>query len=284
MRDRNRPVVGDHTRRGFVYTPAATRKFEAHGRLSAQLAMDGRPPIEAPVRIELLIELPMPASWSKRKTADAITGHIRPTSRPDVDNYLKAILDGRNRYRACLAAGFEPAVRNGDNWIGDPASFVISRNIHRRHLTTEQKRDLIAKLLKRDPSKSDRQIAETVKASPTFVGKVRAEGEATGDLSTVDTRTDTRGRHQPAKKPTKKPEAKQPVRKPVKPDPRIIAPELADRVGRFAHDLILSERLLARELANIIMLPGVCERLSADLTNGLALDAGVDAGPLRRRS
>jgi hypothetical protein len=66
------------------------------------------------------------------------------------------------------------------------------------------------------------------------------------------------------------------VRKPAKPDPRIIAPELADRVGRFAHDLILSERLLARELANIIMLPGVRERLSADLTNGLAL-MGNDA-------
>jgi Holliday junction resolvase RusA-like endonuclease len=84
------------TRRGFVYTPAATRKFEAHGRLSAQLAMDGRPPIDVPVRIELLVELPVPASWSRRKTADAITGHIRPTSRPDVDNYLKAILDAIN--------------------------------------------------------------------------------------------------------------------------------------------------------------------------------------------
>ena len=77
------------TRRGFVYTPAATRKFEAHGRLSAQLAMDGRPPIDVPVRIELLVELPVPALWSRRKTADAITGHIRPTSRPDVDNYRK---------------------------------------------------------------------------------------------------------------------------------------------------------------------------------------------------
>jgi Holliday junction resolvase RusA-like endonuclease len=84
------------TQRGFVYTPAATRKFEAHGRLSAQLAMDGRPPIEAPVRLELLVELPIPKSWSKRKSADAITGHIRPTSRPDVDNYLKAILDAIN--------------------------------------------------------------------------------------------------------------------------------------------------------------------------------------------
>jgi Holliday junction resolvase RusA-like endonuclease len=84
------------TRRGFVYTPAATRKYEAHGRLAAQLAMDGRPPIEAPVRIELLVELPVPASWSKRKAADAITGHIRPTSRPDVDNFLKSTLDAIN--------------------------------------------------------------------------------------------------------------------------------------------------------------------------------------------
>ena len=40
----------------------------------------------------------------------------------------------------------------------DPYAFVISANIYRRHLTAEQKRDLIAKLLKADPSKSDRQI------------------------------------------------------------------------------------------------------------------------------
>ena len=84
------------TRRGFVYTRAATRKFEAHSRLSAQLAMDGRPPIDVPVRVELLVELPIPKNWSRRKNADAITGHIRPTSRPDVDNYLKAIVDAIN--------------------------------------------------------------------------------------------------------------------------------------------------------------------------------------------
>jgi Holliday junction resolvase RusA-like endonuclease len=84
------------TRHGFAYTPAATRKFEAHGRLAAQLAMDGRPPIEAPVRIELLVELPVPASWSERKRAAAVVGDVRPTSRPDIDNFLKAILDAIN--------------------------------------------------------------------------------------------------------------------------------------------------------------------------------------------
>jgi len=68
------------TRRGFVYTPAATRKYEAHGRLAAQSAMNGRPPIAVPVRLVALIELPVPASWSGRKRVAAITGDIRPTT------------------------------------------------------------------------------------------------------------------------------------------------------------------------------------------------------------
>ena len=87
------------------------------------------------------------------------------------------ILDGRNRYRACVAAGVEPSYRpfTGE----DPGAFVISANIRRRHLNTEQKRAVIAKLLEAHPEKSDRQIAETAKASPTTVGTVRAQMEST---------------------------------------------------------------------------------------------------------
>jgi Holliday junction resolvase RusA-like endonuclease len=89
------------TRKGFAYTPAATRKYEAHGRLAAQLAMNGNPPLPGPVRIELLVELPVPSSWSSRKQAAALTGDIRPTSRPDVDNYAKATLDAINSIVVC---------------------------------------------------------------------------------------------------------------------------------------------------------------------------------------
>jgi hypothetical protein len=78
---------------------------------------------------------------------------------------------------------------------------VLSANIHRRHLTTEQKRELIAKLIKQTPNKSDRQIAKQTKTSPTTVGKIRKETENAGDVSKVDTRTDTKGRKQPSAKP-----------------------------------------------------------------------------------
>jgi Holliday junction resolvase RusA-like endonuclease len=83
-------------RKGFVYTPAHVRKYEAHGRLAAQLAMSDQPPIEVPVRLELVAELPIPASWSGRKRALAITGDLLPTSRPDLDNYIKSGLDSLN--------------------------------------------------------------------------------------------------------------------------------------------------------------------------------------------
>jgi N6-adenosine-specific RNA methylase IME4/ParB-like chromosome segregation protein Spo0J len=48
------------------------------------------------------------------------------------------ILDGRNRYRACLAAGVEPEYTPffGDEF--DAISYVWSTNIHRRHLRSDQ--------------------------------------------------------------------------------------------------------------------------------------------------
>jgi hypothetical protein len=61
------------------------------------------------------------------------------------------ILDGRNRYRACLEAGVNPTTTEWNaNWSphsrGGPLGYVLSVNLHRRHLTTQQRAAIAAEL------------------------------------------------------------------------------------------------------------------------------------------
>ena len=55
------------------------------------------------------------------------------------------ILDGRNRYRACVALGIEPVVRTFDAQR-DPLQFVLSLNLHRRHLDESQRAMVAARV------------------------------------------------------------------------------------------------------------------------------------------
>jgi hypothetical protein len=136
------------------------------------------------------------------------------------------LLDGRNRLDAIEAMTGrvvkivrEPIISGGfSDWLiikagehkwgnvielneaTDPSAYVISANIHRRHLTAEQKRKVIANLILAHPDKSDRQIAEMIRVSHHTVASVRDEMEGRGQIAHVETRTDAKGRKQPAKK------------------------------------------------------------------------------------
>jgi hypothetical protein len=84
----------------------------------------------------------------------------------------------------------------------NPAAYVASVNVRRRHLTAEQKREIIGKLLKVNPGKSDREIGRTVQADGKTVATVRHELEATAEIPQLDKRAgkDGKSRKQPAKK------------------------------------------------------------------------------------
>lgn len=85
--------VGGHAR---MFTPTKTANYESLIAIFAHEAMQGRDLLTGPVLMELRIVVPIAASWSKKKTAEALAGEVMPTKKPDADNVLKAICDGIN--------------------------------------------------------------------------------------------------------------------------------------------------------------------------------------------
>ena len=60
--------------------------------------------------------------------------------------YRGQLLDGRNRLCACFELGFQPDFYALDDDI-DPVSYVLSRNLYRRHLTSSQRATVAADAL-----------------------------------------------------------------------------------------------------------------------------------------
>ena len=84
------------TKRGHTYTPKKTKDYE--DSIEKQLIEQGAKPFtkEIPLRVEATFYKGYLKSWTKAELFQVKDGSLLPVRRPDLDNYVKGILDGAN--------------------------------------------------------------------------------------------------------------------------------------------------------------------------------------------
>lgn len=82
------------------------------------------------------------------KAFEQLKQDIKKDGQNEPITYLDGkIIDGRNRYRACKELGIEPEECELDaDAIDDPLAWVLSQNLHRRHLHQSQRALIAAKM------------------------------------------------------------------------------------------------------------------------------------------
>jgi ParB-like chromosome segregation protein Spo0J len=164
------------------------------------------------------------------------------------------IIDGRNRQRACEKAGVEPRYVEFGGPAEDILRFIISANIHRRHLKPEDRRKLIKELLLADPTKSDRSLGTELKVDKNTIAAVRKAAESTGEISPVAKRTgkDGKARTAPTKKTTRpklrlvEPEPEVPTSAPPQPPSAV-----AETPKEIAHRQVMAFLAIRLEQADL---------------------------------
>lgn len=95
IRGKGRPKFSTRNGFGRAYTDAKTAGAENWVRVCA-LEQVGQPCLDGPLTLSMQITVAIPASWSKRKQAEAMAGVLRPTGKPDLDNTTKLVADALN--------------------------------------------------------------------------------------------------------------------------------------------------------------------------------------------
>lgn len=81
-----------------AYDPPKSARYKStiQKELQPLIANKDFKPFDGPCSLELRIYRYIPKSFSRKKQFAAANGEIRPTTRPDTDNYVKGILDALN--------------------------------------------------------------------------------------------------------------------------------------------------------------------------------------------
>ncbi|PGY99991.1 RusA family crossover junction endodeoxyribonuclease [Bacillus thuringiensis] len=79
-----------------MYDPKKSRDFKRYvSAIAAKFAPASL--LEGPLQLEVKVYKPSLKSFSKKKALAAEEGLLRPTTKPDVDNYVKGVKDALNK-------------------------------------------------------------------------------------------------------------------------------------------------------------------------------------------
>jgi Holliday junction resolvase RusA-like endonuclease len=96
-RGKGRPRATIRGGHAGLYTDAKTVTYENLVKVAAHSAMAGRPPLNEPVSMRVSVRMVPAESHSAKKRAAMLAGELFPTKLPDLDNVVKAVLDGCNK-------------------------------------------------------------------------------------------------------------------------------------------------------------------------------------------
>jgi ParB-like chromosome segregation protein Spo0J len=229
-------------------------------------------------------------------------GQIEPVLLLTIAGGPKLLGDGRTRLDLLEDNGVQVITADGELLVphkvvslpDDAAalSLVLSLNLYRRHLSLDDRRNLVRTVLTASPEKSDRQVSKIVGLSHPTVTKERKYLESQGDVVKLSTSSDSTGRKQPReRKLSPRLRASATAEKQVDMVVTDIAevkaanmkkrraekPEILKvEVERFSAALIKVDETLARDLYHLLW-DDEREALMAALGRGLGLDDGDDA-------
>jgi Holliday junction resolvase RusA-like endonuclease len=85
-RGKGRPRFGN----GRAYTDSKTLNAEAWIKACA-VQQVGQPCLQGALELRMVVTSAIPASWPRKRRQEALEGTLRPTGKPDCDNYLKMV-------------------------------------------------------------------------------------------------------------------------------------------------------------------------------------------------
>ena len=127
-----------HTKTGHTYTPESTRAYEQEIalRYAAAKRMEHTGPAEYPegaVAVKIVACYPIPKGITKAQREAIMRCKVSPTKKPDIDNVIKAVLDGLNgvAYHDDAQVVVLTAIKNYSN---EPRVTVVVHSLDEREV------------------------------------------------------------------------------------------------------------------------------------------------------